>query len=104
MDILWEDQQLRQQTLNQFGQSTGMYYQFYHFGETAFYFSDNISDLIGDIPQGYFSKSQWYSLIYEPDRKKLQQYARQAFHKDEEQYSFNYRMTNRAIPCIFLVF
>lgn len=95
MDILWEDQQLRQQTLNQFGQSTGMYYQFYHFGETAFYFSDNISDLIGDIPQGYFSKSQWYSLIYEPDRKKLQQYTRQAFHKDEEQYSFNYRIRNR---------
>lgn len=95
MDILWEDQQLRQQTLNQFGQSTGMYYQFYHFGETAFYFSDNISDLIGDIPQGYFSKSQWYSLIYEPDRKKLRQYTRQAFYKDEEQYSFNYRIRNR---------
>lgn len=92
MDIVWEDHQLRQQMLNQFGSSTGMCFQFYHFGEKIFCFSDNINELTSAISTDSCSLKQWYQAIYEADRHRLQQYAKYISQKSEEHYTFNYRL------------
>lgn len=96
MDIDWEDCQLRQQMLNQFGNSTGMCYQFYHFGERTFCFSDNIGALTGKIAHSPCSLERWYRSIYEADRHRLRRYVKDVFRKSEERYSFNYRLCDRS--------
>lgn len=93
METVWEKPQLRQQILNQFGNSAGMCCQFYHFGEQVFCFSDNVEKLTGDIPNCSCSLEHWYRIIYEPDRYRLQRYVENMFHiPEEEGYSFNYRL------------
>lgn len=96
METIWEEPQLRQQILNQFGNSVEAYCQFYHFEEKIFYFSDNIKELIGDISNSSFSLEQWYQVIYEGDRHRLQRYVKDMFHIAEEGYSFNYRLRDWA--------
>lgn len=70
--------------------------QFYHFGEKIFCFSDNIKELTGDIPNSSCSLEQWYQVIYEADRHRLQRYVKDMFHMMEEGYSFNYRLRDRS--------
>lgn len=95
MNRIWEDDQLRQQVLNQFGSSTGMCCQFYHFGEKFFCFSDNICELTDEIAHTFCSLEQWYRAIYEADRHRIKHYIRNVFQKSEERYSFNYRLRDR---------
>lgn len=96
METVWEKPQLRQQILNQFGNSAGMCCQFYHFGEKIFCFSDNIEELTGAISNSSCSLEQWYHVIYEGDRHRLQRYVKDMFHIAEEGYSFNYRLRDRS--------
>lgn len=102
MDIVWEDHQLRQQMLNQFGNSTGMYFQFYHFGEKIFCFSNNINELISDISKDSCSLEQWYQAIYKADRHRLQRYVKDVFHKSEERYTFNYRLRDHSSQLVWV--
>lgn len=95
METVWEKPQLRQQILNQFGNSTGICCQFFHFGEKTFCFSDNIEELTGDISNCSCSLEQWYQIIYEADRHRLQRCVNEMFHMTEEIYNFNYRLYNR---------
>ena len=94
-EFVWEDRTLRQQVLNRFGNSTGMCYQLYHFGEKTFYFSDNIDALLGENVHKSYSLEQWYQAIYEEDRQRLRRYVKDVFEKSWERYSFNYRLRNR---------
>ncbi|MBM6828302.1 EAL domain-containing protein [Anaerotignum lactatifermentans] len=95
METVWEKPQLRQKILNQFGNSAGMCCQFYHFGEKIFCFSDNIGELTAEITDCSCSLEQWYQVIYESDRRRLQRYVDGLFHRTEEKYNFNYRLRNR---------
>lgn len=92
MENIWEDHQLCQKILNQFGSSTGAFYQFYYFAEKVFYFSDNINTLTTAVPNNFCSLEQWYNAIYPADRPRLKRYVREIFHKQEEHYTFNYRL------------
>ena len=102
METVWEKPQLRQQILNQFGNSAGMCCQFYHFGEKIFCFSDNIKEFTSDISGSSCSLEQWYQIIYEGDRRRLQRYVDDMFQMTEEGYSFNYRLRNRAGQLIWV--
>lgn len=102
MNHVWENHQLRQQMLNQFGNSTGMYFQFYHFGEKIFCFSDNINELTRDISGAPCSLEQWYQAIYEADRYRLRRYVKEVFQKSEELYTFNYRLRDHTNQLIWV--
>lgn len=96
MEIVWEDHQLRQQMLNQFGNSAGMCCQFYHFREKTFCFSENIHELTDGISNSSCTLKQWHQAIYEPDRQRLHRYVKNMFHIGEEGYSFNYRLRDHS--------
>ena len=95
MNTVWKNHKLRRQILNQFGSSTGLCYQFYDFEKKLFCFSDNIQDIAGEITQSVCSLRQWYDAIYEADRYRLKRYMKDVFQKQNDLYSFNYRMRDR---------
>lgn len=94
MDNFWKDISLRQNMLNEFGNSTGKCYMFYSFKENTFYFSDNIFHITGTAGKTVYSLEQWYHIIYEADRNRLLKGHLDMFHPTEDHYGFNYRLHN----------
>lgn len=96
MDIhIWKDPYLRQQLLNQFGDSTGNCYQFFDYTNKVFYFSDNIGQIIEELEGTSCSLEQWYQLLYEDDQNKLRLYTLDLYEKKAEIYAFHYRLQDR---------
>ena len=92
---IWEDPSLRQQLLNQLGDSTDTCYQFFDYKERIFYFSDNIGQLIENLEGTSCSLEQWCRLLYEDDQKRLRSYSLDLCDKRAEQYTFRYRLLDR---------
>ena len=95
MDTILQDPKLRQKVLDQFGNSTGLCCQIYDFTQKTFYFSANISELTGYPDRCRYSLKEWYDIILDTDRSRVQQYAEDVFRQADAQYSFNYRLRSR---------
>lgn len=92
MDILWENNEIRQHILNCWGESTGECYQYYSFNEQMFYFSNNITNLTKLISCQKCSLNDWYNVIYHNDRIRLIRHVEKLFKREKENYYFNYRI------------
>jgi EAL domain-containing protein (putative c-di-GMP-specific phosphodiesterase class I) len=85
-----------QLTLDQFGDSTGLYYQFYHCKERRMFFSKNIQSVLTLLSDSTCSFDQWLHAVHPEDTENLRQGMDHLFSHAMPTYSFTYRIYNKA--------
>jgi EAL domain-containing protein (putative c-di-GMP-specific phosphodiesterase class I) len=85
-----------QLTLDQFGDSTGLCYQFYHCKERRMFFSKNAQSVLTFLTDSTCSFDQWLCAVCPEDAENLRHGMDHLFSHAIPTYAFDYRIQNKA--------